>query len=190
MSKQKGFSLVEGLLLILVVAVVGFAGWFAWNQQQENNKDEEIAALNENIESTDNDLSDAESRIEELDNPEKRARDEERKNDLSRFIVELNNYAANNNGQYPSTEPTIFTNQFEAIYITNKIKGFEDPNTKQEYEIVPVANVQTPPGITLGIIQYQWPGNCSGSEFGDDASERQSAARILLETGDIYCLDS
>ena len=60
----------------------------------------------------------------------------------------------------------------------------------EAYKIVPVAKVQTPPGITLGMIQYQWPGKCSGSEFGDSASERQAAARILLETGDIYCLDS
>lgn len=34
-NNQKGFSLVEGMLLVLVIAVVGFGGYYVWNQQQK-----------------------------------------------------------------------------------------------------------------------------------------------------------
>jgi type II secretory pathway pseudopilin PulG len=36
MSKQKGFTLVEGLLIVLIISVVGFAGYTVWNNQQDD----------------------------------------------------------------------------------------------------------------------------------------------------------
>jgi type II secretory pathway pseudopilin PulG len=37
MYKQKGFTLVEGLLIVLILSVVGFAGYTVWNNQQNKN---------------------------------------------------------------------------------------------------------------------------------------------------------
>lgn len=42
MNTQKGFSLVEGLLIILILAVVGFGGWYVW----DSNNDEQTAVDN------------------------------------------------------------------------------------------------------------------------------------------------
>ena len=39
---QKGFSVVEGLLILIVVSIVGFGGWYVWNQNQE---DEPVASI-------------------------------------------------------------------------------------------------------------------------------------------------
>ncbi len=39
---QRGFSLVEGLLIVLVLSVVGLGGYYVWNQNQKSN------AVNEN----------------------------------------------------------------------------------------------------------------------------------------------
>jgi type II secretory pathway pseudopilin PulG len=36
MNKQKGFTLVEGLLIVLILSVVGFAGFTVWNNQQSD----------------------------------------------------------------------------------------------------------------------------------------------------------
>ena len=36
MNVQKGFSLVEGLLIILIISVVGFAGYYVWNENQDD----------------------------------------------------------------------------------------------------------------------------------------------------------
>jgi type II secretory pathway pseudopilin PulG len=35
MNKQKGFTLVEGLLIVLIVSFICFAGYYVWNQNQE-----------------------------------------------------------------------------------------------------------------------------------------------------------
>jgi type II secretory pathway pseudopilin PulG len=36
MKYQKGFTLLEGLLIILILSVVGFAGYTVWNNQQDD----------------------------------------------------------------------------------------------------------------------------------------------------------
>lgn len=37
-GKQKGFSIVEGLLVFVIVGILGFTGWFVWNSQKQTNK--------------------------------------------------------------------------------------------------------------------------------------------------------
>ena len=39
---QKGFTLVEGLLITLTVAVIGFGGFYTYNQTQASDSEEEI----------------------------------------------------------------------------------------------------------------------------------------------------
>ena len=40
MNKQKGFSLVEGLLIVLILCVVGFAGYTVWNDNQDDDSEQ------------------------------------------------------------------------------------------------------------------------------------------------------
>ena len=40
MNKQSGFMLVEGLLIVLVLSVIGFSGYYVWNQQQNKESKE------------------------------------------------------------------------------------------------------------------------------------------------------
>jgi len=35
MNKQRGFTVVEGLLIVLIISVVGFVGYTVWNNQQD-----------------------------------------------------------------------------------------------------------------------------------------------------------
>lgn len=37
MKNQKGFTVVEGLLIFAIVAVIGFAGWFVYSSQKKTN---------------------------------------------------------------------------------------------------------------------------------------------------------
>ncbi len=53
MNKQNGFSVVEGLLIVLVIAIVGFGGWYVWN----NNK----TPVRENIALNQDDANNADS---------------------------------------------------------------------------------------------------------------------------------
>jgi hypothetical protein len=188
-SKQKprkNTNLVLVILLVVGLIIVGVTGYLLVDSI--NQKNARIISLNSELAVKDDELATAQLKIEELDNPLKKQRDKKRQSDISRFADEVQEFVSSNNGRFPTTEPTGFVNQFEDPYIS-KLSNFIDPNTKQAYTITPLATVQTPPGIVLGNIQYQWPGKCSGSELSDEATERQAAARILLESGDIYCLD-
>lgn len=51
MKRYNGFTLVEGLLIILILAVVSFGGWYVWDKQ--NSKDTETANSAESTNSTD-----------------------------------------------------------------------------------------------------------------------------------------
>lgn len=42
MNKQKGFSAVEGLMVVLVVAIVGFGGWYVFYSNDNEEKTEQI----------------------------------------------------------------------------------------------------------------------------------------------------
>jgi uncharacterized protein (UPF0333 family) len=43
-KKQSGFALVEGLLIILILAIIGFGGYYVWHTQQQTNKTLDTAA--------------------------------------------------------------------------------------------------------------------------------------------------
>lgn len=50
MKSRSGFSLVEGLLIVLILSVVGFSGWYVWGRQKDNQQEpqKEIVATTEN----------------------------------------------------------------------------------------------------------------------------------------------
>lgn len=177
------------LIIVLFLLLAGMAGGTFYANTQLQSKDKELDSAKQELSSIKGELSETQKKLEALDSPEKKARDVKRKNDLAKFVATLSEYAANHNGKYPSTEPSFFAKDFEKVYITGKLSDFVDPNTKKPYTFTPVAPVQTPPGVTLGNIQYQWPSKCAGTEFEDVTNERQAATRLILESGEIYCLD-
>lgn len=187
-AKQKS-KLVLFLILVIAILVGGSAfGAYSLNKSLQKTK-KELNITRSERDSANTDLTEAKNKIAELDNPQKKKNDEKRKKDLALFISAINKYKADK-GTYPSTEPTFFAKEFSDIYVKGKLINFIDPNTKEAYAFEPVAKVHTPSGVTLGKIQYQWPGECTGSEFKDADDESKAAARILLETGEIYCLNS
>ncbi len=116
------------------------------------------------------------------------ANDNKRKADLVRLISKIAEFYAVNNGKYPSTDPTEFTNTFKNNYVVNVLENFTDPKSKIFYTIAPVTEDQTAPELELGTIQYKWPAKCGDGEFVNADSGQQAAVRLLLESGEIYCL--
>lgn len=59
MNKQSGFTLVEGLLIVLILSVVGFAGYTVWNQNQgKDSNSENSSSLSDSQTTANNDQSD------------------------------------------------------------------------------------------------------------------------------------
>lgn len=185
--KKKSKTVILLIILLIVTLIGGGAGGY-FLLINLNEKDEQLNTSQQALADEKQRLLDLEAQKSEVA-LKIEANDQVRKNDLALFVSELNNFSANNNGTFPSTEPTAFKNEFGTPYL-DILKDFTDPTTGTQYSVTPVAKVQTPPGVTLGEIQYQWPGACLGTEFDDNASERQAAARLILESGEIYCLDS
>lgn len=46
MKKQSGFTLVEGLLIVLILAVVGFAGYYVLSNQTKDNDNDKVVVQN------------------------------------------------------------------------------------------------------------------------------------------------
>jgi hypothetical protein len=56
-KKQNGFALIEGLLIILILAIIGFGGYYVWNTQKNTDK-------------TSNDAISASQSMEKTSNPD------------------------------------------------------------------------------------------------------------------------
>jgi type II secretory pathway pseudopilin PulG len=67
MNTQKGFTLVEGLLIVLVLAIAGFGGWYVWNQQQDDETEqfETTQELQNNNETSEEQVVIQEERVEQ-----------------------------------------------------------------------------------------------------------------------------
>lgn len=186
-AKSHNSMLLVLLGLFATVAVASTLLLFM-TRSKVTKSETDLSTAQQRVDEISTKLEVAEQKIAELDNPERKENDQVRKTHLVTFVATLSEYAQNHQGQYPSTEPTMFKSEFLDLY-KDEFADLVDPDTDKAYTVTPVANVQTPPGLVLGDIQYQWPGKCTGSEFSDDANQRQAAARILLESGETYCLD-
>jgi len=109
-------------------------------------------------------------------------RDTQRRNDAGRILAELENYASNNNGDYPANATAIeAANGFKERYLAGVT--LEDPSTNGTYDFVDGAPDQ-------GEIQYDLGSTCNGENL-QNGDARDVAVRIKLESGDVYyCADN
>lgn len=182
--KRRGTAV---LVVLMVLVLIGASAGAFFAMSELDKKDAEIVLLQTELEVTKKQLAETQSKLDQIEAPVAKANDAKRKADLAKFVAAVKAYKATG-VSFPSTEPSMFADEFGTENLP-KIDDFIDPNTKETYEIITVATVQTPPGLTLGTIQYQWPGTCAGSEFKDTEDESKAAARVLLESGETYCLN-
>jgi len=71
MTEQKGFTLVEGLLIVLIMSVIGFAGYIVWNNQRDDEPVETTQQQTQNNKTldtqTDNEIQDNGTAISNID---------------------------------------------------------------------------------------------------------------------------
>lgn len=120
-----------------------------------------------------------------LPNLQKQRRDTARRNDLSRFMGQLEAYSGNNNGKYPA-EADIATagTGFVDKYVKAGGGIFEDPKVGT-YTVdgggPADANVAT---LAIGTIIYSNEAKCDGEDMVDDPNNARAVAAVMpLERG-------
>ena len=104
-QSQSGFGALGILLIIVVIAGLGGAGYYVWSQSTDSSDQAATTAADDEVTANQEEIG---PEVFELDNIVR--------NDMNRIMVELNNYAADNNGRYP-TDPSEFE-AFEQDYLT------------------------------------------------------------------------
>lgn len=117
-------------------------------------------------------------------------RDTQRKNDLSRFMSQVTNYASNNQGALPGTTSGVW-NTFIGNYLTNSGQTFNDPTTGSTYTATYAATVPgTAPTLNPGDLTVYGSAKCGGgwgvSQI-TPAASRSFATIMYVEQGGFYC---
>lgn len=120
-------------------------------------------------------------------------RDTQRRSDAGRVLAELENYAGNNNGAYPTSTTAcgaVATNGDFANFDDRYLSDFDlaDPAEGDYlYECNDTAAYDPP----VGTIQYASSSICDGEGIDIAGSDRNVSIRIALESGNtFYCQDN
>lgn len=105
---------------------------------------------------------------------QKSRRDSQRKNDLSRLSAQIENYASNTSGTYPTT----LGGAFSTSYLPS---NFKDPSSGNPYN--PTSGLGTPGGILYTI------GSGTGCDATTLLSARKYKVQMTLEQG-VACVDN
>lgn len=121
-------------------------------------------------------------------------RDTQRRDDMARFLSQINQYQANNNGRVPTDYTTFISDYLEAGGDT-----FNDPSLGETYTIesegactatdcVLDADYGGVSGDTeRGIIHVYTNAKCDGEDAIYIQGDRKIAIRIKLEGAGVYC---
>jgi prepilin-type N-terminal cleavage/methylation domain-containing protein len=112
-------------------------------------------------------------------------RDTQRKNDMSRFMAQVQNYQSNNRGNVPTDAAAGAgsVGQFVTDYLLTGGDTWSDPNTGAAY-----GYVGTNPAV--GEYEYQVNATCNGEAIQAGGGNRRVAVRTDLEGSGFYCLSN
>jgi prepilin-type N-terminal cleavage/methylation domain-containing protein len=116
-----------------------------------------------------------------LSGAQKSRRDTQRKTDIGRVAAQLEQYASNNNGDYPTTAALL--GNFVAAYITPNATDYQDPSTGAQYTIA-YSNGNAP---ATGTMDYMNGDDCNGATMQAGGGARSYALVISLEGGGTAC---
>ena len=130
-------------------------------------------------------------------------RDTQRRDDMARFLSQLNQYQANNSGRVPSELATATTdakrkdaynNPFIEQYLLAGGDTFQDPSTGAKYSVVKFTKCissacanNTTATSAMGEISVYSNATCDGENPKYIQGDRKIAITINLEGAGIYC---
>ncbi len=117
-------------------------------------------------------------------------RDTQRKDDVGKFLSQINSYQSNNRGSVPPSDTTSAADPFVSQYLRADGDQFADPSG-DDYTVT--AHTGTAPDASsitsddLGTIYYNTRVVCGGGGNLTASTSRKVAVRTYLEGGGIYC---
>lgn len=133
-------------------------------------------------------------------------RDTQRRDDMARFLSQLNQYQANNNGKTPTADVPSYKADFVAKYLvlgsydstndkyTDMKDTFNDPSTGEVYNIKKVSGCgknknpcATVNDTTMGNIYIYTNATCEGEKPVYVQGDRKIAITLKLEGAGTYC---
>ncbi len=120
-------------------------------------------------------------------------RDTQRRNDMSRFMAQIQQYQANNKGDVPknptasncAAAATGNVQKFVEDYLT-AADVWNDPDTNAPY----VCDASPTSDPAVGEYQYKTNATCAGEAFGTATGDRKVAVRTKLEGAGFHCLNN
>lgn len=129
-------------------------------------------------------------------------RDTQRRDDMARFLSQLNQYQANNNGKVPIGEGGDATKSAEKYndpfikqYLLAGGDTFEDPSTGETYKVVKwtkcsssdCESTTTGENAEMGKISVYSNATCEGESPAYIQGDRKIAITLKLEGAGVYC---
>ncbi len=112
-------------------------------------------------------------------------RDTQRRDDVSRFMSQLNSYSTNNRGAIVTSQATL--NTFANSYLKAASGEFSDPKTGTRYTTTLQSGATNGTAVPAeGVMYYHYRAKCSG-ETAVAGGAREAAVRVQLEGGGVYC---
>jgi prepilin-type N-terminal cleavage/methylation domain-containing protein len=117
-----------------------------------------------------------------LSGAQKSRRDTQRKTDAGRIASQLEQYASNNNGTYPTAANLA---AFVTAYLT-PVANYADPTTGGTYAVTWQTTAPT-----VGIVSFETKEKCgAGGVMAATANVRDYAVLMYQEAGAPYCRDN
>ena len=121
-------------------------------------------------------------------------RDTQRRDDMARFMSQLNQRQANNKGKVPDASVAAYTT-FIGDYLKVAGDSFTDPSTGEDYTIVSVKNCKTDGCSSttegdkagMGMISVYTNATCDGESPKLADGNNKIAITLKLEGAGVYC---
>ena len=167
-QSQSGFGALGILLIIVVIAGLGGAGYYVWSQSTDSSDQAATTAADDEVTANQEEIG---PEVFELDNIVR--------NDMNRIMVELNNYAADNNGRFPADTGDF--DEFEQRYL---LRMSEHPVSGLPYSIDELRSG------THEVVRFDLGVCAEDNSIQPTASPRQVAVATELPSGQLYCTDN
>jgi prepilin-type N-terminal cleavage/methylation domain-containing protein len=113
---------------------------------------------------------------------QKSRRDSQRKSDAARILAQAEQYASNNNGNYPSTAANA------ATFVTNYLNtgSWNDPTTGATYTVTYGVGATA----AAGSVRIASNASCTNGALVAGAGARVFGVQTYAENGGSYCVDN